>query len=78
MSGLLLFILILNTIYDVKDWISKYDYMSMNFPAFMLYIELYMYTNTLTLASSEVSGTHCHTINWELTLTIRSASCKLF
>jgi len=42
LGGLLVFILILNTIYDVKDWINKYDYMSMNFPSFMFHLELYM------------------------------------
>ena len=42
LAGLLLFILILNTVYDVKDWINKYDYMSMNHPSFMFHLELYM------------------------------------
>lgn len=39
---------ILNHLYFVKDWLNKYDHLSMNRPAFMILFEIYIVVRSIT------------------------------
>ena len=42
------FIAVFNNIYLIKDWIDKYDHLSMNAPQFMFMLEIYFFVRAVS------------------------------
>lgn len=48
LSVTIVVIIILNSIYFIKDWINKYDHLSMNAPQFMTIFEIYLFVRAVS------------------------------